>query len=108
MRPAATSCSHDCGRVPVLLRELVDDPLQRVDLIERVELRQPQLRGLPQPCVLGLTDLLPHAARGLAIAAAGQHDGRVRLQPPGRAGHIAAALEPLRGAARNRAGASNR
>ena len=54
--PAAASWSHDCGRHACPLHVSRRDALQHVNLIERVELCQPELRRPPQPVAFLCSD----------------------------------------------------
>ncbi len=86
-RPVGRTLSRPC-------RGDLNRLLQSIDLVERPQLRQTPVGLLFQPVVLGrLTNGRPHLARGSPIAPLRQRRRRQRLQPPRRAGHLAALFE---------------
>jgi hypothetical protein len=70
--------------------------VERVDLIQRVELREPLTRGVGEKIGVGLEQLLPHQTGGSTVAPPGAHARGHRLQPDRRTRNFAGALEPRR------------
>ena len=78
-------------------REPLDDRLELVDGIERIELPEAALGGLPQPFLVGLQNLVPQEPGGRAIVAGAEDPSRERFQPVRRARQLGRPLEPQRG-----------
>jgi hypothetical protein len=72
--------------------------LQTFNLIDRVELHQLDVGGMPRIFVLGrLRQLAPEQPRGLAISSPDERGRRERTQPPGGPWQIGSALERFTG-----------
>ena len=93
--PAATTPASVAGARPSRGRGLRDPRRQQVDLVERAQLRQPDLGrcARSQSTSAVVVQFAPQRAGGVAIAAGEQRRAGQGLEPVGGAGHRAGAFE---------------